>query len=83
MLPTDDAVIALERYEQVHRAVGWWPVQIVLFGVICLSLFHCAHRIRHILMDFGLRHHAGLLMLPCYGGAAAGTVFAAIFLWTL
>ena len=62
-------------------AAGWWPVKLVLLGVVALSLFHCAHRIRHTLMDLGMRRHAGLLRLPCYGGAAAASVWAAMVLW--
>ena len=66
---------------RVAAAVGWWPVRIVLFGVIGLSLFHCAHRIRHTLMDLGMRRASGLLRLPCYGGAAAACGWLAWVLW--
>ena len=52
-------------------ALGWWPVEFALFGIVALSLFHCAHRIRHTLIDLGMRRYSGLLRLPCYGGAAA------------
>ena len=83
LLPTDDAARATDHYQQVHGAVAFWPVRLVLMGVIGLSFFHCAHRIRHILMDLGLRNFSGLLMLPCYGGATAGAVYGIILLWTL
>ena len=47
-----------------------------MFTVIFLSLFHCAHRLRHTLMDVGFRHLARILMVVCYGGALAGTIVA-------
>ena len=68
------------RYEQVHKIVAFWPVRLVLFGVIGLSCFHAAHRVRHILMDLGLRHLHGMLIVVCYGGAAVGAVAAAVIL---
>ena len=83
LLPTEDATVAAERYQQLNGAAGWWPVKIVLFGVISLSMFHCAHRIRHTLMDLGLRAFTGLLMLICYIAALAGTVVCSIILWRL
>lgn len=83
LLPSGDAAVAAERAAGFAGVVGWWPVRIVLLGVIALSLFHCAHRIRHTLMDLGLRRLSGLLKLPCYGGALAGTVWAAMLLWAL
>ncbi len=66
-----------DSYETVHGLVSWWPVRIVLFGVVFLTMFHCAHRIRHILMDFGLRAASTPLAVICYGGALTGTVIAA------
>ena len=83
LLPTADVAAAAERYEQLNSAAGWWPVKIVLFVVISLSMFHCAHRIRHTLMDLGLRAITGGLMLICYGTALGGTVVSAIILWRL
>lgn len=83
LLPTTDSDLAAERYEHVSAVVGWWPVSIVLLGVMSLSMFHCVHRIRHVLMDFGLRRFDLLLMIVCYGGAFAGTLAAATLLWKL
>ncbi len=81
LLPSGDAAAAAEGAERLAALAGWWPVKLVLLGVIALSLFHCAHRIRHTLMDLGMRGAAGLLKLPCYGGALAATVWAALVLW--
>ncbi len=81
LLPSADAAAAAEGAARLATIAGWWPVKLVLLGVITLSLFLCAHRIRHTLMDFGMRRHAGLLKLPCYGGALAGSVWLALVLW--
>ena len=80
LLPTDDRVAAVGRYDHLRATVGWWPVRIVLFGVIALCFFHCMHRIRHTLMDLGLRGLDTLLKLICYGGAFLGTAIAAVIL---
>ena len=76
-----DAAVAAERSAQFAAAVGWWPVKLALLGVLSLSLFHCGHRIRHTLMDLGMRGSLGLLKLPCYGGALAASVWLGWVLW--
>ena len=81
LLPAGDAAVAAERSARFAQAVGWWPVKLALLGVIALSFIHFGHRIRHTLMDLGLRRFSGLLKLPCYGGALAATVWAAMLLW--
>ena len=81
LLPSGDAAAAAEGAQRLAALAGWWPVKLVLLGVIALSLFHCGHRIRHTLMDLGMRRFAGLLKLPCYGGALAASVWAALVLW--
>jgi len=67
-------------YPQLHKAISWWPVRVVLFLVLFLSFFHCAHRIRHLLTMAGLEHARGLLSVACYGGALAGTVASLVIL---
>ena len=81
LLPAGDPAVAAARAEAFGQAVGGWPVKIALLGVIVLSLFHCAHRIRHTLMDFGLRRRSGLLKVSCYGSALAASFWAALVLW--
>ena len=46
-------------------------------------MFHCVHRIRHFLMDFGLRRFDLQLMIICYGGAFSGTLATAFLLWKI
>ena len=67
-------------YHRVAHALSFWMVRIALLGVVTLSFFHCAHRIRHVLPTVGLRITPGLLAVLCYGGAFAGSVatFAAL-----
>ena len=70
-------------YEHIHGLVAWWPVRLVLLGVIALSFFHVAHRIRHVLIDLGWRHQTAPLSLVCYGGAITGATTAVWLLLTL
>ena len=70
-------------YEHIHGLVTWWPVRLVLAGVIALSFFHVAHRIRHLLTDLGWRRHTAPLSLVCYGGAIAGAATAVWLILTL
>ena len=78
-----DATVAAERTAQFAAAVGWWPVKLALLGILALSFVHCGHRIRHTLMDLGLRRYSGLLKVPCYGGALAATAWAGMLLWRI
>ncbi len=67
-------------YDKLHAAMTWWPLRAALFVVVFLSLFHCAHRIRHVLADMGLKRAPRLLAVLCYGAALAGTVITATVL---
>jgi fumarate reductase subunit D len=73
----DDSQAAMTR---LHDTIASWPVRIVLFGVLFLSLFHCAHRIRHTLVDMGLRRFDGLLKLICYPTAVIATIISFVVL---
>lgn len=63
-------------------AVLTHPVTLlVLFGLCVLALFHWAHRFRYTLYDgLQLKKAAPVIAVLCYGGAAAGSVIAAIVL---
>ena len=80
ILPTGDSTAALERYERLVQILGWWPVRLSVFLVIFLSFFHCAHRVRHTLMDVGLRRLHTPLLILCYSMAFVGTGMA---VWVL
>ncbi len=70
-------------YDRLYATLSIWWVRGLIFVVVFLSLFHCFHRIRHILMDLGLRHASTTLSLCCYGSAGVGTVLIAVFIFRL
>src|SRR5688572_7838196 len=58
--------------------------RVVLFFLCMLSLFHWAHRFRYTLYDgLQIKHLNELVNLFCYGGAIAGSVWAAFLLWRI
>ncbi len=71
------------KFAAMQQALSSWPARIVVLGVVFLSFIHCAHRIRHTLMDFGFRPMGTLLAVLCYGGAFAGSVVAAVVLYQM
>ena len=83
LLPFREGAEAGAGYEHVHGIVSFWLMRLVLFGVLALTLFHCAHRIRHILLDLGLRGLGTPLSVGCYGLAFLGTGVAGYLLLTV
>ncbi len=70
----DDAL----SHERIYPFVSHWFVSLVLFGVIVLSIWHAAHRIRITLHDFGMRGD-GMIGTVAYFAAGMftlGTFFA-------
>ncbi len=76
VLPTIDAGEAAERHEQLSNLLSSGFVKLVLVVVIGLAFFHCAHRIRHMLMDLGLRSYEKAVSALCYGGATLGLLIS-------
>jgi len=72
-------VPALLTYDRLHTFAALWIGKFALFGIVFLSLWHAAHRLRVTLHDFGLRSDA-LVAWIVYCLAAAGSVAAAAFL---
>ncbi len=70
-------------YEHLFGLITWWPVRLLLLGVIGFSFFHAGHRIRHVMVDLGWRSQTAPLSLVCYGGALAGAATAAWIILTL
>jgi fumarate reductase subunit D len=69
-------------YEHMQAVVSHPLAQLVLFGLVTLSLFHCAHRFRHTLYDgLQIKHLDELVAILCYGSAVVGSVVAAVLLW--
>jgi fumarate reductase subunit D len=69
----------LFAYERMHAFAAHWLVKIGIAGVVFLSLWSAAHRLRITCYDLGLRADA-LVATVVYAGAIAGTVAAAAFL---
>lgn len=69
-------------YERMHAFAGGTLGKIVLFGVIALSTWSSAHRLRCTCYDFGLRADAFAATL-LYGAAIALSVAAGIFLFRI
>ena len=72
-------VPALLTYDRLHAFAAHWIGKAVLFGIVFLSLWHAAHRLRITLHDFGVRSDA-LVAAVVYLLAAAGSVAGAIIL---
>ncbi len=66
-------------YDRLHAFAAHWLGKASLFGVIALSLWGAAHRLRITFYDFGVRADT-LVAIAAYLGAAAGTLACAVFL---
>ena len=69
--------------EKLRVLCGNPLVQLYLFVLISLPLFHWAHRFRFTLVDLGLKAAKGPIAILCYGSALAGTVIAAFLLFLI
>ena len=69
-------------YEHLLALVGHPIARVLLFFVCMLSLFHWAHRFRYTLYDgLQIKHLNEVIATLCYGGAIAGSIAAAYFMW--
>ena len=66
-------------YERMHAFAGSGLGKLVIFGVVALSLWSSAHRLRCTCFDFGLRPDT-LLATLLYVAAIVGSLASAIFL---
>jgi fumarate reductase subunit D len=66
-------------YDTARGFAASWLGKIVIFGILFLSLWHAAHRLRVVFHDFGIRAD-GLIATVLYLLAALGTVLAAALL---
>ncbi|HLC43006.1 MAG TPA: fumarate reductase subunit FrdD [Methylomirabilota bacterium] len=68
-------------YQSVLDLAGHPLTRLYLFVLICLPLFHAAHRFRYTLYDgLKIKHLTILIVTVCYGTALVGTMAAAYFL---
>lgn len=66
-------------YERLHAFATYWIVKLVIVGVVFLSLWSAAHRLRITCYDLGVRADT-LVATVVYAIAGIGTVAAAIYL---
>jgi fumarate reductase subunit D len=66
-------------YDGLNAVASSWVGKLLLFGVLALSFWHCAHRLRVTVHDFGLRADARVATVV-YLLAAAGTLSVAYYL---
>jgi fumarate reductase subunit D len=70
--------IASPSQARLLEVIGHPLTRVVLFFFCMLALFHSAHRFRYTLYDgLQIKHLNEVVILLCYGGAIAGTVWAA------
>jgi fumarate reductase subunit D len=71
--------IDVVAYGEALALFGHPLVRLALFGVVVLSLFHAAHRLRYTLYDgLQLYHLNALIAVLTYGLATALTIVAAL-----
>lgn len=66
-------------YERMHAFAGSGLGKLIIFGVVALSLWSSAHRLRCTCFDFGLRADT-LAATVLYIAAIAGSILSAVYL---
>jgi len=66
-------------YERLHALAGHWLAKAAAAGVVFLSLWSTAHRLRITCYDLGVRADT-LVAAVVYAVALAGTVASAVYL---
>ena len=69
-------------YETMHAFIGNWFIKIIVFGILFLTLWHAAHRLRVVAHDFGIRADTGVAIVV-YGLATIGTIATIIALFSI
>jgi fumarate reductase subunit D len=71
--------VEFHRLEQIFRN----PVsRLVVFAIAALTFVHAAHRLRHSLLEMGLKPLARPIAAICYSAALAGAVWAGVVAFT-
>ena len=71
--------VAFHRLEQIFtNPVG----RLILFAIAALTFVHAAHRLRHSLIEMGLKSLARPIAGICYLAALAGAVWAGVVAFT-
>jgi fumarate reductase subunit D len=66
-------------FERLHAFASGWPGKVLIFGVVALSLWSSAHRLRCTFFDFGVRADT-LVATVLYITALACSLAAAVYL---
>jgi len=66
-------------YQQLHAYAAHWFGKLVIFGVLFLSLWSQAHRLRITFYDFGVRADT-LVAIVVYAIAALASVATVVYL---
>jgi fumarate reductase subunit D len=69
----------LLAYERLHAFAAWWPAKIAVAGVVFLSLWSVAHRLRITCYDLGMRADT-FVATVVYAAALAGTGASVLYL---
>ena len=69
----------LLAYERMHAFAGHWLAKVALAGVVFLSLWSAAHRLRITCYDLGVRADVAVATVV-YAVALAGTGAAVLYL---
>jgi len=69
----------LFAYERLHAFTGHWLAKLAIAGVVFLSLWSTAHRLRITCYDLGVRADT-LVATIVYAGALAGTAASVLYL---
>lgn len=69
----------LLAYDRLHAFLGHWLVKVVVAGVVFLSLWSAAHRLRITCYDLGVRADVAVATVV-YAVALAGTGAAVLYL---
>ncbi len=69
----------LFTYEHLHAFAAHWLGKLIIFGVILVSLWHAAHRLRVTVHDFGVRADKQVAIVV-YSLAGLGTLLTLIYL---
>ncbi|MGQ0578186.1 MAG: fumarate reductase subunit FrdD [Betaproteobacteria bacterium] len=69
----------LLAYERLHALTSHWFPKLVAAGIVFLSLWSAAHRLRITCYDLGIRADA-LVATLVYAGALAGTGASVLYL---
>lgn len=69
----------LLTYDALHAFAANWLGKLIIFGVILLSLWHAAHRLRVTVHDFGVRADT-MVAYIVYGIAGLGTLMTLVYL---